>query len=197
MPLHPVSRVGINMDKIKNFHSQQDCLGCVDDEANIVNKCDARRQVVSGNEMFFLSKEWDRLIPVLTAVYEDLLRGEQVDVLTVVYKGLLNSQAHIDMNQPTSVNTWTRLAGSYIVHGCYTLTQPRRCMPSSLSLPIRLGRLMSSKQYHATSSSSRQDDEKRSFSVRKKEARRKTEEKEEKDKNSHSYPAIVFSPTWP
>ena len=178
------------MDKIKNFHSQQDCLGCVDDEANIVNKCDARRQVVSGNEMFFLSKEWDRSISVLTAVYEDLLRGEQVDVLTAVY------QAHIDMNQPTSVNTWTRLTGSYIVHGCYTLTQPRRCMPN-LSLPIRLGRLMSSKQYHATSSSSRQDDEKRSFSVRKKEARRKTEEKEEKEKNSHSYPAIVFSPTWP
>ena len=186
------------MDENRNFHSQQDCPGCVDDEANIVNKCDARRQVVSGNEMFFLSKEWDGSISVLTAVYEDLLRGEQVDVLTAVYEGLLDSQAHIDMNQPTSVNTWTRLAGSYIVHGCYTLTQPRRCMPS-LSLPIRLGRLMSSKQYHATSSPSRQDDETRSFSVRKKDARRKILEKRrrKKRKKSHSYPAIVFSPTWP
>ena len=186
------------MDENRNFHSRQDCPGCVDDEANIVKKCDARRQVVSGNEMFFLSKEWDGSISVLTAVYEDLLRGEQVDVLTAVYEGLLDSQAHIDMNQPTSVNTWTRLAGSYIVHGCYTLTQPRRCMPS-LSLPIRLGRLMSSKQYHATSSSSRQDDETRSFSVRKKESRRKILEKRrrKKRKKSHSYPAIVFSPTWP
>ena len=57
------------MDENRNFHSQQDCLGCVDDEANIVNKCDARRQVVSGNEMFSLFKEWDRSISVLTAVY--------------------------------------------------------------------------------------------------------------------------------
>ena len=71
-------------------------------------------------------------------------------------------------------------------------------MPS-LSLPIRLGRLMSSKQYHATSSPSRQDDETRSFSVRKKDARRKILEKRrrKKRKKSHSYPAIVFSPTWP
>ena len=51
------------------FHCQQDNLGCVDDEANIVNKCDARRQVVPGNEMFSLSKEWERSISVLTAVY--------------------------------------------------------------------------------------------------------------------------------
>ena len=57
------------MDENRNFHSQQDCPGCVDCEANIVNKCDARRQVVSGNEMFSLSKEWDRSISVLTAVY--------------------------------------------------------------------------------------------------------------------------------
>ena len=77
------------MDENRNFHSQQDCPGCVDDEANIVNKCDARRQVVSGNEMFFLSKEWDGSISVLTAVYEDLLRGEQVDGLTAVYERLL------------------------------------------------------------------------------------------------------------
>ena len=63
------SRIGIDMDENRNFHSQQDCPGCVDDEANIVNKCDARRQVVSGNEMFSLSKEWERSISVLTAVY--------------------------------------------------------------------------------------------------------------------------------
>ena len=80
------------MDENRNFHSQQDCPGCVDDEANIVNKCDARRQVVSGNEMFFLSKEWDGSISVLTAVYEDFLRGEQVDVLTAVYEGLLKGK---------------------------------------------------------------------------------------------------------
>ena len=51
------------------FHCQQNYLGFVDDEANIVNKCDARRQVVSGNEMFSLSKEWDRSISVLITVY--------------------------------------------------------------------------------------------------------------------------------
>ena len=33
-----------------------------------------------------VSKEWDRLlISVLTAMYEDLLNGEQVDVLTAVH----------------------------------------------------------------------------------------------------------------
>ena len=48
----------------------------MDDAANIVNKWDARRQVVSGNEIFSLSKEWDRLISFLTAVYMDLPRGE-------------------------------------------------------------------------------------------------------------------------
>ena len=39
-----------------------------------------------------LSNEWDRLISVLTAVYEDFLRGEQVDVLTAVYEGLLKGK---------------------------------------------------------------------------------------------------------
>ena len=54
------------MDEIKNFHSQQDYLGCVDDEADIGKVCDARRQVVFVNEMFSnLSNEWDRLISVL------------------------------------------------------------------------------------------------------------------------------------
>jgi len=33
-----------------------------------------------------VSKEWDRLlISLLTAMYEDLLNGEQVDVLTAVH----------------------------------------------------------------------------------------------------------------
>ena len=81
------------MDAIKNFHSQQDYPGCVDGEANIMKKCDARRQLVSDNEMFSsLSKEWERLmISVLTAMYEDLLGG-QVDVLTAVYESLLNGE---------------------------------------------------------------------------------------------------------
>ena len=79
---------------IKNFHSQQDYLGCVDGEANIVKKCDARRQVVSGNDMFStVSKEWDRLmISVLTTMHEDLLMVGQVDVLTAVFEGLLNGE---------------------------------------------------------------------------------------------------------
>ena len=87
------SPIGNDMYAIKNFHSQQDYLGCVDGEANIVKKCDARRQVISGIVMFStVSKEWDRLmISVLTAMYEDLLGG-QVDVLTAVYEGLLNGE---------------------------------------------------------------------------------------------------------
>ena len=32
----------IDMDDARMFHFQQDYLGCVDDEANIVKKCDAR-----------------------------------------------------------------------------------------------------------------------------------------------------------
>ena len=82
------------MDALKNFHSQQDYLGCVDGEANIMKKCDARRQVVSGNDMFStVSKEWDRLrISVLTAMHEDLLIGGQVDVLIAMFEGLLNGE---------------------------------------------------------------------------------------------------------
>ena len=43
--------------------------------------------MVSDNDMFSsLSKEWDRLmISVLTGMYEDLLIGGQVDVLTAVH----------------------------------------------------------------------------------------------------------------
>ena len=90
----PNCRTVIDMDAIKNFHSQQDYPGCVDGEANIMKKCDARRQVVSDNDMFSsLSKEWDRLmISVLTGMYEDLLIGGQVDVLTAVHEGLLNGE---------------------------------------------------------------------------------------------------------
>lgn len=88
------------MDAMKNFNSQQDYPGCVDGEANIMKKCDARRQLVSDNEMFSsLSKEWERLmISVLTAMYEDLLIGGQVDVLTAVNEGLLNEE-QTDVNK--------------------------------------------------------------------------------------------------
>ena len=50
--------------------------------------------MVSDNDMFSsLSKEWDRLmISILTAMYEDLLIGGQVDVLTAVHEGLLNGE---------------------------------------------------------------------------------------------------------
>ena len=87
------------MDAMKNFNSQQDYPGCVDGEANIMKKCDARRQLASDNEMFSsLSKEWERLmISVLTAMYEDLLGG-QVDVLTAVNEGLLNEE-QTDVNK--------------------------------------------------------------------------------------------------
>ena len=40
---------GIDMDNTRMFHFQQDYLGCVDDEANIVKKCEARRQVTFKN----------------------------------------------------------------------------------------------------------------------------------------------------
>ena len=49
------------MDEIRKFHFQQDYLGCVDDEANIVKKCDARRQVISENISSSLSRWLDRL----------------------------------------------------------------------------------------------------------------------------------------
>ena len=58
----------------------------MDDEANIMKKCDARHQVESGNEMFSaVSKVLDRLMTsvlILTILYEDLLIGEQVDELS-------------------------------------------------------------------------------------------------------------------
>ena len=49
------SPIGNDMYASKNFHSQQDYLGCVDGEANIMKKCDARRQVVSDNDSSPLS----------------------------------------------------------------------------------------------------------------------------------------------
>ena len=49
------------MDEIRKFHFQQDYLGCVDDEANIVKKCDARRQVTSDAISYSLSRWLDRL----------------------------------------------------------------------------------------------------------------------------------------
>ena len=53
------------MDKIRKFHFQQDYLGCVDDEANIVKKCDARRQVTSDNISPSLSRWLDRLMSIM------------------------------------------------------------------------------------------------------------------------------------
>ena len=43
------------------LHFQQDYLGCVDDEANIVKKCDARHQGNSENISSSLSRWLDRL----------------------------------------------------------------------------------------------------------------------------------------
>ena len=58
------------MDEIRKFHFQQDYLGCVDDEANIANKCDARRQVFSDNISSSLSRWLDRLkSTMMTAKY--------------------------------------------------------------------------------------------------------------------------------
>ena len=94
------------MDENRNFHSQQDCLGCVDDEANIVNKCDARRQVVSGNEMFSLSKEWDRSISVLTAVYGAIVLFWHESQAMYIFKSKLAylvRQAEVLQAIPTSM----------------------------------------------------------------------------------------------
>ena len=41
------------------------------------------------------------------------------------------------MNQPTSVNIWTRLAGFCIDNGYSTRTQPRRCIKSKLAYQAR------------------------------------------------------------
>ena len=87
-------KVGIDMGATENSHSQQYDFGCVDDEANILKKCDARRQVVSDNDLFsHLPRELYRVLTsVLTAMYQDLLRGEQVDDLAAVYEGLLTGE---------------------------------------------------------------------------------------------------------
>ena len=47
------------------LHFQQDYLGCVDDEANIVKKCDARRQVTSVNIFVSLSRWLDKLMSIM------------------------------------------------------------------------------------------------------------------------------------
>ena len=57
--------VSIDMDETRMFHFQQGCLGCVDDEANIVKKCDARRQVTSDNISPSLSRWLDRLMSIM------------------------------------------------------------------------------------------------------------------------------------
>lgn len=71
----------------------------MDDEANIMKKCDARHQVESGNEMFSaVSKVLDRLMTsvlILTILYEDLLIGEQVDELSQVWPVQVVGQADV------------------------------------------------------------------------------------------------------
>ena len=59
------------MDETRMFHFQQGYLGCVDDEANIVKKCDARRQVTSDDNSYSLSRWLDRLMSIMMtpAVY--------------------------------------------------------------------------------------------------------------------------------
>ena len=46
------------------LHFQQDYLGCVGDEANILKKCDARRQVYSDNNFSSLSRWLGRLMSI-------------------------------------------------------------------------------------------------------------------------------------
>ena len=53
------------MDDTRMLHFQQDYLGCVDDEANIVKKCDARRQVYSNNNIASLSRWLGRLMSIM------------------------------------------------------------------------------------------------------------------------------------
>ena len=68
--LGQVCKFGVEFDTT-DFYSQQDYLGCVDDEANIVKKCDARRQVTSDDISYSLSRWLDRLMSVMMtpAVY--------------------------------------------------------------------------------------------------------------------------------
>ena len=63
--------IRIDTDVVRKIHFQQDYLGCVEDEANIVKKCDARRQEISGNIFPCLSRRLDRLMSIMmtTAVY--------------------------------------------------------------------------------------------------------------------------------
>ena len=52
------------MDDTRMLHFQQDYLGCVGDEANILKKCDARRQVYSDNNFSSLSRWLGRLMSI-------------------------------------------------------------------------------------------------------------------------------------
>ena len=56
--------ISIDMDDTRMLHFQQDYLGCVGDEANILKKCDARRQVYSDNNFSSLSRWLGRLMSI-------------------------------------------------------------------------------------------------------------------------------------
>ena len=56
--------IRIDMDDTRMLHFQQDYLGCVGDEANILKKCDARRQVYSDNNFSSLSRWLGRLMSI-------------------------------------------------------------------------------------------------------------------------------------
>ena len=79
------------MDDTRMFHFQQDYLGCVDDEANIVNKCDARRQVISDHffSSWSLSRWLGRLMSIMmnmtTAVYAISVRTVFASKNTLCY----------------------------------------------------------------------------------------------------------------
>ena len=56
--------IRIDMDDTRMLHFQQDYLGCVGDEANILKKCDARRKVYSDNNFSSLSRWLGRLMSI-------------------------------------------------------------------------------------------------------------------------------------
>ena len=63
--------IRIDTEPTRKIHFQQDYLGCVEDEANIKKKCDARRQDISRYISPCLSRWLDRLmcITMTAAVY--------------------------------------------------------------------------------------------------------------------------------
>ena len=75
----------IDTESTRKIHFQQEYLGCVEDEANIKKKCDARRQDVSGYISPCLSRWLDRLMFILMTAAVSMVTATRSMPTTVVF----------------------------------------------------------------------------------------------------------------